>query len=89
MGLSGITGQYMLIRAYRAGEATVVAPFDYSRLLLSTLFGYLIFSEVPDIWTGAGAAIIIASTFYIARREARRMPPVPTPVTPPGTGVTP
>ncbi|MEQ9257059.1 MAG: DMT family transporter [Alphaproteobacteria bacterium] len=86
IGLGGVAGQYMLIRAYRAGEASVVAPFDYSRLILSTILGYLVFREVPDLWTGVGAAIIIASTFYIARREARRgIAPAVTP----GGGVNP
>jgi drug/metabolite transporter (DMT)-like permease len=47
-----------------------VAPFDYSRLLFSALFGLALFAEVPDVWTMAGAALIVASTIYIARREA-------------------
>jgi drug/metabolite transporter (DMT)-like permease len=34
------------------------------------LIGYLVFSELPDIWTWFGGAIIIASTTYVARREA-------------------
>jgi drug/metabolite transporter (DMT)-like permease len=53
------------------GEATAVMPLDYSRLLFAAAFGFALFAEVPDGWTVAGAAVIVASTVYIARREAR------------------
>ena len=71
MGLLGVGSQAAIVHGYRIGEATAVAPFDYSRLLFATLFGLLLFSEVPDFWTFAGAAVIVVSTLYIARREAR------------------
>jgi drug/metabolite transporter (DMT)-like permease len=81
MGLLGVGAQAAVVRAYRLGEATAVAPFDYARLLFAALFGFLVFTEVPDQWTVLGAAIIIGSTVYIARREARlgRQPPGPAP----------
>ena len=56
------------------GEASAIAPFDYSRLLFTGIIGLAFFSEVPDSWTVAGAALIVASTIYIARREARLNP---------------
>ncbi len=71
MGVLGALGQICIINAYRTGEATAVAPFDYARLLFAGSFGILFFLEVPDIWTLSGAAVIIASTLYIAQREAR------------------
>jgi hypothetical protein len=64
----------MLVRGYAVGEATAVTPFDYSRLIYAGLFGYLIFAEIPDLWTVAGALIIVGSTIYIARREAKLKP---------------
>ncbi|WP_416898237.1 MAG: DMT family transporter [Minwuia sp.] len=70
----GTIGQSMLIRGYAVGEATAVTPFDYSRLIYAGVFGFLMFGEVPDIWTIAGALIIVASTIYIARREAKLKP---------------
>lgn len=70
----GTIGQSMLIRGYAVGEATAVTPFDYSRLIYAGLFGYLFFAEVPDIWTITGALIIVGSSIYIARREARMKP---------------
>ena len=70
IGTAGALSQYWWIMAFRAGEASAVAPFDYSRLLFSGLFGLIFFAEVPDGWTIAGAGLIVASTIYIARREA-------------------
>jgi drug/metabolite transporter (DMT)-like permease len=71
IGAVGALGQYFTIRAFRIAEATVVDPFDYTRLLFATLFGFMFFSEVPDVYTLIGAVIIVGSTFYIARREAQ------------------
>ncbi len=71
IGGVGVASQACVVRGYRIGEATAMAPFDYSRLLFATGFGFLFFLEVPDLMTFVGAGIIIASTVYIARREAR------------------
>jgi len=71
IGCSGALSQYWWIMAFRTGEASAIAPFDYSRLLFTGIIGLLFFSEVPDVWTIAGAALIVASTVYIARREAQ------------------
>ncbi|WP_325063075.1 DMT family transporter [Halovulum marinum] len=60
------------IQAYRHGEASVLAPVTYLRIILVGLAGYLLFDEVIDGPTLVGAAIIVASTLYIARREAVR-----------------
>ena len=70
IGILGVGSQSFLVRAYAAGEATFVAPFDYIRLIYAGGLGYLFFSEIPDIWTLAGALLIVISTLYIARREA-------------------
>lgn len=71
IGILGALSQSFWIRAYRAGEASIVAPFDYLRLLFAGIAGYLAFAETVDLWTVLGAAIIVISTVYIARREAR------------------
>jgi len=72
------------IRAYSAGEASFVAPFQYARLVMVLIAGYLIFAEIPDWEALAGGGVIIFSTLYIALREARlkkapRVQPVPGP----------
>lgn len=69
LGLVGLAGQNCFIRAYRAAEASFIAPFEYVRILTAAAVGYFFFSEIPDIWTGVGALIIAASTLYLAHRE--------------------
>ncbi len=57
-------------RALAVGEASVVMPFNFLKLPFAACLGLLLFTEIPDLWTGIGAAVIFASTYYIARREA-------------------
>ena len=71
IGCIGALSQYLWILAFRAGEASAVAPFDYLRLLFAGMIGIALFSEYPDLWTIGGAAVVVASTVYIAQREAR------------------
>ena len=71
IGALGAAGQSCMLRAYGAAEATAVEPFDYSRLLYAAMVGFVVFGEVPGPWMLAGATLTIASTLYIARREAR------------------
>jgi drug/metabolite transporter (DMT)-like permease len=71
-GIFGVTGQLCVVRGLKVGEATAVAPFDYARIIFAAAIGYWLFGEVPDVWTGVGAAVIIAASLYIAHREARR-----------------
>jgi drug/metabolite transporter (DMT)-like permease len=75
MSLISLAAQWCFIQAYRAGETSALAPVDYVRLLFATLVGMAFFGEVPDWATVAGSAIIIASTLYVIRREAK--PPAP------------
>lgn len=75
VGSLGIASQAMIIRAYRAGEASFVAPFDYLKLILAGLIGFAVFGELPGLWGLVGAAVIVGSTFYIARREAAQLTP--------------
>lgn len=72
IGVLGALAQSFWIRAYRAGEASAVAPFDYLRLLFAGVAGFMMFAESPDLWTLAGAAIIVISAVYIARRETQQ-----------------
>lgn len=70
----------LVIAAYKLGEAVIVAPMQYSQIIWATLFGMVLFDEVPDRWTLAGAAIIIASGLYIVLREGRGTSSDNTPV---------
>lgn len=67
----GFTAGTLLIAAYRNGDATTVAPMQYSQIIWATVFGALLFDETLDLPTLIGAAIIIASGIYIVFRESR------------------
>lgn len=82
MGLAATVGQVCLTRAFATADASAVLPFDFFRLIFAAAFGYLLFGEMPDVWTWVGAAVIVAATVYIARREAR-LAPASTTVPPP------
>jgi len=71
MGLAGTLGHLCYVRALRGAEASAVLPYDYGRMIFSSLIGYLAFAEVPDHWTWIGSAIIAGSAIYIARRETQ------------------
>ena len=71
IALLGTMGQLFAVYAWEAGEATAVAPFDYTRLIFAAIMGYVLFAEIPELATVGGAVLIVASTLYIARREAR------------------
>jgi drug/metabolite transporter (DMT)-like permease len=68
-GLLGVASQACIFRAFRIGDAAFVAPFDYFKLVIATLIGYLLFGEIPTLWTLAGALLIVCSTFYISHLE--------------------
>jgi drug/metabolite transporter (DMT)-like permease len=67
--LLGWIGGVVIIAAYKAGQAVVVAPMQYVQILFAALYGYLFFNESIDGYTAAGAGIIIASGLYIVLRE--------------------
>ncbi|EKE43333.1 integral membrane protein, putative [Oceaniovalibus guishaninsula JLT2003] len=64
-------GGLMIIAAYRSGDATVVAPMQYSQIIWAAIFGTLFFNEIPDALTWIGAAVIILSGLYVVVRESR------------------
>ncbi|HXP77171.1 MAG TPA: DMT family transporter [Stellaceae bacterium] len=72
LGMFGSVGHYYIIHAFRLGPAALVSPLGYLELVGSTTLGYVIFDNLPDLWTWAGASLIVASGIYIALREQRR-----------------
>ena len=71
VALTATIGQYFWVQAFKAGEMSAVAPFEHLRLPFAVFVGWLIWGEMPEIWTYVGAAIVIASALYIAQREAQ------------------
>jgi drug/metabolite transporter (DMT)-like permease len=70
MGVFSSLARQCVIRALAEGEASIVMPFNFLKLPFSVCLGFVFFAENPDLWTGVGAAVIFASSYYIARREA-------------------
>jgi len=80
VGLSNIVAQFCVIRALKLASASVVVPYQYTLIVWSVVFGWLMFAELPDGYTIAGAAIIVAAGLYIFWREqaaARKTPAAP------------
>lgn len=69
MALLAGLAEFMVIKALQIAHAGLVAPVQYTILIWGTLYGFLIFADLPDIFTFAGAAIIIASGLYTVHRE--------------------
>lgn len=69
IALFNVLAGLLIIAAYRRAPAVVAAPMQYSQLLWAAFYGWLFFAETIDLWTGAGAAVIVASGVYIVLRE--------------------
>src|SRR5690606_9159506 len=69
MGVFAAIGHYIFIVAHRLAPTSALAPFLYVQWLSVTVFGYLVFGDLPDRWTVAGSVIIIASGIYLVHRE--------------------
>lgn len=63
---------FFLLKAFAATDVSALAPYRYVELLLAGLFGFLLFDEIPTIWTLIGAAIIVPATFAIAYYETQQ-----------------
>ena len=72
IGVASTAGQWIVVLAFRYADASVLAPFSYTQLVWVSTLGFLIFGEVPDLWTVVGAAFIVASGLYTAHRERVR-----------------
>lgn len=68
-GLVTAAAQLLMTDAYRSGETTLIAPFEYGAIVHATLFGALLWGEMPDGWTFVGIAILIAAGLSIWWRE--------------------
>lgn len=69
LGILGGLGHWLFLHAYRLAPASSIAPFLYMQLLTMVAFGFAVFGDVPDVWTLAGAALIVGSGIYLVHRE--------------------
>ena len=72
LGITGYATHYCITRSLAVGDASFVIVFDFMRLPFSAILGWLLFTEVMDIWTAAGALTIFAAGYYCTVREAER-----------------
>ena len=69
LGVTATVGQLLLTQAFSAADASLVMPFDFSRLIFVAIIGAVFYAELPDVWTWIGAGVIVAASAYVAHRE--------------------
>lgn len=75
LGFFGALGHWLMILAHRRAPASTLAPFFYAQLVGAVALGWLVFGNLPDRWTLAGAAVVTGSGLYLLRRERIRHAP--------------
>lgn len=71
IGFISSIGGYCFTRSVSAADARIVQPFQFSRMIFATAIGWIMFSELPDVWTWVGAAVIFAASYYVVYREGK------------------
>jgi drug/metabolite transporter (DMT)-like permease len=74
MALSGLCfggAQHLLILAFRAAPAALLAPFTYAQIVPAVLLGVVLFGAVPDVWVVIGTAVVVGSGLYVLQQRDR------------------
>ena len=71
LGTLGTGGHLAMVTALKLADATVLMPIDFTRLVWTSILGYLAFAESPDVWTWLGGTVIFASSAFIIYRESK------------------
>ncbi len=69
MGLIGGVAQIFVTSAYRFGQASMLAPYDYTTMLIALIISYFWFDELPTLAILLGAALVIAGNVVVIWRE--------------------
>jgi len=69
MAVLAALAETLVIKALEVAQAVVVAPLQYTLLIWSTFYGWLVFAQLPDLWTWIGALIIVTTGAYTLHRE--------------------
>ena len=78
IGVIGTVAQLLMTQALKEGEAAVVMPVDFFKLIWAAILGYVFFAEIPTVYTWIGGTMIFAAATYIAYRESvLRQAPIP------------
>jgi len=71
IGLLGYLSQLGNIYAYKYGEASLLAPIEYTRILWATLLGLMVFGDIPTTATIVGALVVVTASAYTIHRERK------------------
>jgi drug/metabolite transporter (DMT)-like permease len=72
LGLFAGLAHWLIITAFLIVPASLLTPFTYLQMIWATLFGWLVFGQLPDGWSAVGMAIIVGSGLLLALQERRR-----------------
>ena len=72
LGALSTTAQRLYSRAFATGDVGSITPFDFTRLPFAIAIGFVIFSELPDVWTIVGGVVIFCSSVFAGQTESRR-----------------
>jgi drug/metabolite transporter (DMT)-like permease len=73
LGLFAGLAHWLIITAFLIVPASLLTPFTYLQMIWATLFGWLVFGQLPDGWSAVGMGIIVGSGLLLALQERRRM----------------
>ena len=71
-GVLGALAHLCMISAFDRTEASLLAPYNYTKLIWVAILGYLIFDDIPNHNMWIGAAVIVSAGFYIIYRERKK-----------------
>lgn len=72
LALFATVGHYLIVRSFDYAEASMLAPFSYTEIIMAVIGGWYFFGDFPDKWTFIGVGILIASAIYTSYRERLR-----------------
>ena len=61
LGAIASISHFLVIRAFEFADASTLAPYNYTEIIMATVLGYVVFGDFPDPWTWVGMALIIAT----------------------------
>lgn len=73
MTIMAAFAEVMVIKALEVAEAVVVAPIHYTLIIWGTLYGFVFFDHLPDIWTWVGTAVIVGAGVFTIRRSSKKL----------------
>lgn len=75
IGGLGVFSQFCSVSALKYANPSFLAPFEYTRMCFAIPVGYLVFQEIPTLWTILGSCMIIVATYGLTRLEISNQTP--------------